>query len=384
MWGGRRDFELAKRIMRTDVRIEYEPKTGFFWGKKDKAYPDFIGLKKLDDNALFAKLPVVTNTEAFPDNHDEHFGRGRELSTYRLPLVVLKATWKRLTRRFKAVIVKPTKDSYLLYSKSFSGLHTTDETILASVALSYNSLLSVYYFFMTSGRLASYRPSLRNEDIKTFPVVPVADLSLNQLSTLSEDEIDEKTFHLYHLNSTERALVSDFVKVTLPDFKNIRNALAHQPVVAFSQQKNNTLEVYCEWFLRVLKAGFGEDKPISTTIFTSNSDTKLPYCMVAIHLDLPQQKPFRYEHSSKNELMAKLAELEHQYQNQKNGSIYYRKVSRVYMNIPVTHHGTKRNIPTVFLIKPNQIRYWTRSMAMRDADEIAGDIMLWREGSATK
>jgi hypothetical protein len=54
------------------------------------------------------------------------------------------------------------------------------------------------------------------------------------------------------------------------------------------------------------------------------------------------------------------------------------------MNITVTHHGIKRNIPTVFLIKPNQIRYWTRSMAMRDADEVAGDIMLWREGSQEK
>ena len=71
MLGGRRDFELAKRIMKTDVRIEYEPKTGFFWGKKDKPCPDFIGLKKLDDNALFSKLPVVTNTESFPDNDDE-------------------------------------------------------------------------------------------------------------------------------------------------------------------------------------------------------------------------------------------------------------------------------------------------------------------------
>ena len=382
MWGGRRDFELAKRIMQTDERIEYEPKTGFFRG--DVSYPDFVGLKTLDDNALFAKCPVVTNTEAFPKNEDEDFGRGRELSTYRLPLVVLKATWKRITRRFKAVIVNSTKDNYLLYSKSFSGVHTLDENILASIALSYNSMLSVYFFFITSGRLASYRLSLRNEDIKTFPVVLAADLSLNQLSTLSEDEIDEKTFHLYHLNPTERALVSDFVNVTLPDFKNMRNAPGRQPVATSSQLKNNTLEGYCEWFISVLKAGFGEDKPVSATIFTSNSDTNLPYCMTAIHLDWPQQKPFRYEHYSKNELLAKLAELEQQYQNQKNGSIYYKRVSRVYMNIPVTHHGIKRNIPTVFLIKPNQIRYWTRSMAMRDADEVAGDIMLWHEGSQGK
>ena len=384
MWGGRRDFELAKRIMQIDERIEYEPKTGFFRGKKDNSYPDFIGLKTLDDNALFALCPIVTNTEAFLENEDEYFERGRELSTYRLPLVVLKATWKRITRRFKAVIVNSTKDNYLLYSKSFSGFHTSDEKILASIALSYNSLLSVYYFFITSGRLASYRPSLRNEDIKTLPVVRAPDLSLDHLSNLSEAEIDEKAFRLYHLNSTERALVSDFVNITLPDFKNIRNALARQPAAASSQRSNNTLEAYCEWFLNVLKAGFGEDKSICATIFTTDSGTNLPYCIVAIHLDLSNQKPISCEYLREEDLLLKLADLELAFQKQNNGAIYYRRVCRVYYNIQVMDHGVKRNIPTVFLIKPNQLRYWTQSVALRDADEVASDLLQWSQLSPPK
>jgi hypothetical protein len=32
-------------------------------------------------------------------------------------------------------------------------------------------------------------------------------------------------------------------------------------------------------------------------------------------------------------------------------------------------------VPTVYLIKPDKIRYWTRSMALRDADEVVADIM---------
>ena len=44
----------------------------------------------------------------------------------------------------------------------------------------------------------------------------------------------------------------------------------------------------------------------------------------------------------------------------------------------------EREVPTVFIVKPDQIRYWTRSMAMRDADDVAGDIMVWREGSREK
>jgi len=36
------------------------------------------------------------------------------------------------------------------------------------------------------------------------------------------------------------------------------------------------------------------------------------------------------------------------------------------------------NIPTIYLIKPDKIRYWNRSMALRDADEVAADIMMWQ------
>jgi hypothetical protein len=40
-----------------------------------------------------------------------------------------------------------------------------------------------------------------------------------------------------------------------------------------------------------------------------------------------------------------------------------------------------KRIPTVFLVKPDQVRYWTRTMAMRDADQVAADIGLWENGT---
>ena len=36
------DCKLHFYSKSTVVRIEYKPKTGFFWGKKDKPFPDFI------------------------------------------------------------------------------------------------------------------------------------------------------------------------------------------------------------------------------------------------------------------------------------------------------------------------------------------------------
>ncbi len=57
----------------------------------------------------------------------------------------------------------------------------------------------------------------------------------------------------------------------------------------------------------------------------------------------------------------------------------------MYWNIQVMDHEVKRNIPTVFLIKPNQLRYWTQSVALRDADEVASDLLHWSQlGSPEK
>jgi hypothetical protein len=66
----------------------------------------------------------------------------------------------------------------------------------------------------------------------------------------------------------------------------------------------------------------------------------------------------------------------------KREGIYYKRVSRVYQTISIEDEGRNRRIPTVFLIKPNKARYWTSSMALRDADEVSMDIYQWSKSTA--
>ncbi|MHC4212027.1 MAG: hypothetical protein ACYSWP_01515, partial [Planctomycetota bacterium] len=56
------------------------------------------------------------------------------------------------------------------------------------------------------------------------------------------------------------------------------------------------------------------------------------------------------------------------------GGIFYRRVAQIYDTVKIAG----RKVPTIFLVKPDKVRYWTRSMALRDADEVAADIMLWK------
>ena len=60
--------------------------------------------------------------------------------------------------------------------------------------------------------------------------------------------------------------------------------------------------------------------------------------------------------------------------NSDSGGIFYQRVARIYTS--TTWNGEQ--VPTVYLVKPDKIRYWTRSMALRDADEVSADIMMGR------
>jgi len=106
--------------------------------------------------------------------------------------------------------------------------------------------------------------------------------------------------------------------------------------------------------------------------------------LVAIHLE-PAGKPFvRVERIDSPKLIERLEELNRKYlkspDGAERGGIFYQRVAHVYDSAPVGG----REVPTVFIVKPDQVRYWTRSIAMRDADEIAADIMLWRERPQVK
>jgi hypothetical protein len=82
----------------------------------------------------------------------------------------------------------------------------------------------------------------------------------------------------------------------------------------------------------------------------------------------------KVETINSQDLLDRLHQLNNLFMKQDNsdtGVIFYQRVARVYDS--TAFEGEQ--VPTVYLIKPDKIRYWTRSMALRDADEVVGDIM---------
>ena len=128
----------------------------------------------------------------------------------------------------------------------------------------------------------------------------------------------------------------------------------------------------------MLKAGFGQDKPVCATIFQDDAQSPLPVRLVAIHLDWPRDEQIVVESIDSAALCERLLELDQKLLTSgrpNRGGILYQRVAMVYSEF----QHQRRSIPTVYIVKPDRIRYWTRSAALRDADEVAADVQLWRQ-----
>ncbi len=177
-------------------------------------------------------------------------------------------------------------------------------------------------------------------------------------------------------------MVEDLFDYTLPDFKGDETSPGRQPTERVrpctqAAKSEPHLFAYCHYFARVLKAGFGQDKAICSTIYQDAAESPLPVRLVAIHLDWPRDDEIVVEPIDSADLCDRLMDLDQRWLqagDKNRGGIFYQRVALVYSE----YRYKRRSIPTVYMIKPDRIRYWTRSAALRDADEVAAGVQLWR------
>jgi hypothetical protein len=229
--------------------------------------------------------------------------------------------------------------------------------------------VAVYFLLLTSSRFASYRPEPLVSELLRVPVPKPAKNILAGLTSYSE--IDRRVRDAFRFKDAEWVLVEDMFNVTLADFKGDENSIGRvrtRRKVGVGEEPE--LRRYCEYFIRVLKAGFGSDKEICATIFHETS--KLPYRLVAFHLNERMSEPIQIQTIDDRDLLEELEKLNATWLAQKktrSGSIYSQRIARIY--------DDGNGAPTIYILKPDAYRYWTRSMGLHDADEVAADLTRW-------
>ncbi len=393
-WGGRRDLALVRRLRRMDSLLKLEKK-GHLWRRKGivrgdqrKRLPAIGGRRVLEASAFPEGTFLFLDANQLPENENEFVDGDDSVTTepFDLPQLVLKKSWQSETGRVRAsLIVGNPAVGGVVCSQSYVSAHTRPEYghYLHAACLTYNSAVAVYFLLLTSGRLASYRPEPLVEEVLSLPIPePEKDL-LAGIRGL--DELDGRTRKAFGFKDAEWVLIEDLFNYTMRDFggKGLTAGLLpteRRQLGQHGPQREPQLSEYCRYFVRVLKAGFGEDKRISATIFQEVRRPTLPVRLVAIHLDWLKRKSVSVERIDSAELCSRLVELDDKLLkagDSQHGGVFFRRVARVYDEC---EHGG-RAIPTIYIVKPDQIRYWTRSAALRDADEVAADIVLWKDRS---
>ncbi len=389
MWGGRRDLNLMDVLSRHENLAKNElngfviTRQGVIPGDRKKLQVEILGRRRLWKAEFPENTFLKLNPEDLPINDDPmtHSRDSTDFLAFEIPQLILKQSWQASIGRFQATIVESDDQTHqgIICSESCVSVHTSKSNIdiLEIACLIYNSKLTVYYLFLSNGFFASYRPKVTVRDLLSVPILQNKEVNLDSVKT--HDEVDRLVNQLFALKDSEYALIEDLFDYTLPDFKGGASSPGRQKTQRsvlnlFERSEEPHLKKYCEYFLRVIKAGFGRDKKVCATIFQESTGDYLSVRLVAIYLNKSIHDGIKVETINSQVLFNRLNQLNDLFVEQDNsdaGGIFYQRVARVYTST----EWRGEQVPTVYLIKPDKIRYWTRSMALRDADEVSADIM---------
>ncbi len=381
MWGGPRDYVFLRRLQgettleKLKAQGKIVTREGLIPSPTGKLHPDTVnrffwdGETFPDSTFLFLETSPVTRSQGIKTH------RKTDLKAFDLPQLVLKQSWQEGSRRFAAAITPEQMEEGVLFTQSYVSVHLADGDIdmLKAACLSYNSILAVYFLLLTSSRFASYRPELL---VKELLRVPIPETSPDLLVGLhSPEDIDKRIRRAFSFKDAEWVLVEDLFNVTLPDRSGNTNSPGRQRTHRTTESiAEPELRTYCEYFVRVMKAGFGKDKQITATVFQERNGSKhLPYRLVAFELNHTSEERFDVQSLDVSELLTELEVLNQTWLSNwgtKSGSMYYQRVARIY--------DYRKDVPTIFILKPDAYRYWIRSAALHDADEVAADFARWQ------
>jgi Eco57I restriction-modification methylase len=388
--GGRRDLNLIKKLSKLENLEQLEGKGSVRTRRgATRGQTERVPLEAILDMPLLSQDEEIDNcflyldARKLPKNNDKWICKdgSTSLEAFALPQMLVKLTWTLSSERFKAAIVDSDESTGPAFcERGYFSVHSVnkDEALLESAWLALNSQMAVYYLLLSSFRFAAWVPEPTKQE---FMRVPLPRSRKGLLSGVHSDEdIDKSALESFGLNEVEKILVEDMLRYTLADYKGWEDSPGRLPTGGSSGEGENRLLVeYCEYFLRVLRAGFGDDKEVAATVFRTPPGHALPMRMVAIHMDRSGMPDVQIEDIPSRRLLDLLCQLDNKLLRiTGRGKLLCQRVARVYDVADVEGKA----VPTIYIVKPDMTRYWTRSMALRDADDVSADLVTWSEARA--
>ena len=374
-WGTQRDLALIRKLEEWSSLLHYElegklsRRQGVIRGNRGKEQQAIVERFMLDAPDFPEGIFLSLAPERLPRNQDSRtdYRASTDFSAFEPGQMLIKTTWTVDEQRFRAV-VNNSKTTGVLCSQGYLSIRADlgERRLLEDACVMLNSKLAVYYLLGHSGRFATYRPAPQVTEILATPIVRTN--GFHEISSF--EELDQLVFSVAGLKASERALIDHAVEFLLPDLKTSNSTHARTRT---KRGNVNELKEYCEWFLRILATGL-PSKSLSATVFEeAEGDPRLPLRCAEIRLAAggSDREPVSIERISAAKLSARIAEVRESADKARTTEEICPNVVRIF---GFTEFPTGR-VPTVFIAKSDQARYWTPAMALRDADDVSAELL---------
>ena len=331
-----------------------------------------------DDSISLISLDLPVNKSPKVD-----YAASSDFSAFELPQLILKKSLVKSVGRFQSRLIRNAERG-IICTHSYISIHQfkDGDGWLRSACLTFRSRLSAYFLALTS-RLASDRAEALSGDILDVPIPHPTPALLKDVTDLSE--VDSLVEDAFLLKAPESALIEDMLAFVYREGGDERESRKQTRRARDDEQGD--LHRYADFFVKALRSTFGKDKAVRVTVFEeAQAHDKLPLRMVAVHLDWAAQKQIitkevldsKGMRKKLKEAFANLMGVRSRQGVPVSSGIGFQRIARVF----ITHKApTGEKVPTVLYLKPDQRRHWTRSQALRDADELAATIMAAKKSS---
>lgn len=367
MWGNPRDYDMIKRLSKLSTLGVICKEKGWIHGEgyieggeesKKHEVSELIGKSNVEVDYL-KRFTIVE--DSLPSFQKQQLYRSAKTKreVFNGPHLLIKQSPK-VNVGMVATLLK--KDA--VFVNSILGIHGNESDLdqLAACCLAINMNIALYYGILTSRRWLVERDEFQKEEIMNIPmpegILELKDIDYDFLKDISDNPeadniVNQLAAKLYHLDESEIIQINDTINYTLDYYRTKNESSAVKPV------KKNNLRDYLNTFCKVLNDSFSNpNKFFVGTIY----DGEGPLKVISARL-IDKSENLEQKNISDGDLNQVLGKLDKQLTEEISQSIYIRRNLRRYSG------------NSLFVVKPNQMRFWTKSVAFRDADDTYKDIM---------
>jgi len=250
--GGLRDLELVRRlgsfdnIEKLETARRVKTRLGVIPGNRKKPVGDELASVPYFDATRFPKdVFLELDAAGIPPWGDPRVAESdsTNFDAFKTPQLLIKQSYSVKDGRFRAAVVRSDNPEWgTICKKTYLSVRdlSPDGRHIRSACLVYNSIIAVYYLWLTSSRVGHYITETLSKELITVPL-PSTPPDLDELESF--DAIDELTGKLFSLTKADWTVIEDFLEYTLPDALRRTGGASRQPTIRKPSKKGTEPEL---------------------------------------------------------------------------------------------------------------------------------------------